>query len=108
MAAEILFLSYLIGWAVDVLLGRGFAVLFAPTLNNFQRAYIYATGRVAIGILFAFAFSLAVIFGAGSPNFGTIMNVSIFLLIFIGAAVQIAWIHYLYRPDFKIAVLCST
>lgn len=105
LGAEILLFSYLVGWGVDVLLGRGFAVLFAPTLNNFQRAYIYASGRVVIGIFSAFAFSLAVIIGAGSANFQTILSIAVVLLIVIGAGVQVGWIHYLYRPDFKIAVL---
>jgi hypothetical protein len=105
LAAEILFLSYLIGWGVDVLLGRGFAVLFAPTLNNFQRAFVYASGRVVIGILSAFAFSVVVVFGANSPNFQTYLGVAILLLIIVGGGIQVGWIHYLYRPDPKIGVL---
>jgi hypothetical protein len=105
LAAEILFLSYLVGWGVDVLLGRGFAVLFAPTFNNFRRAFIYASGRVVIGILTAVTFSGAIIFGASSPNFQTYLGVSILLLVMVSAVIQVGWIHYLYRPDSKIAVL---
>lgn len=102
---KILFFAFLAGWAVDVVLGRGFAYLFAPRLAPVKPNLTYATGRLALTIVVMILLGASVIAAAGSPQLEAILIILLFSFILISAVLQIGWIHYLYKTNLAISSL---
>ena len=102
---KVLLVSFLIGWAIDIFLGRGFAALFSPALATFRPALIYATGRLILNFLLVALFGTAVVSAAGSNHLSSVILVLVVFFVLLGTALQVGWIHFLFRTDVAIAVL---
>jgi hypothetical protein len=103
--AKITFIALLVGWAVDVLLARGFAMLFAPFRAQLVPSFIYATVRLILGVVFTILMGLLVISVSGFSHLATILVIVGLAAVLIRAAAQIGWIYYFYRTDWFIALL---
>jgi hypothetical protein len=101
----ILTVTLLIGWGIDVLLGRGYAALFAPALVTFKPAFIYATGRLVLTVGIMILWGSAVFFAASAPHLKIIVVLLVVVFVFVSTALQVGWIYYLYRTQIPIAVL---
>lgn len=104
MFIRIVFITYLIGWVVDILLSRGFATFFAPALAKIKRSLVYATGELVIGFLFTVVMSLIAVFGTGIPMFEVIMPVLAGILFLAAFIIQVGWVTYLYRTAIPISI----
>jgi hypothetical protein len=102
---RIMFVTLIFGWILDVGLGRGFAALFAPSKTTLIRSLIYATGRLALGVVLAILLGLAVIPLTGSSNLTGVLALLVGIFILATVGVQIGWIFYLYRTDIFISML---
>lgn len=92
-------------WGIDVLLGRGFAALFAPSVGTFRPALLYATGRFVLSFFVLTFFGGTLILVSGFAHLEAILIVLVILFVFAGTALQVYWIQYLYRAEISIAVL---
>ncbi len=101
----VFFLTLILGWAIDVLLARGFATLFVPPQTSFRPALIYATGRVGLNLILVAAFGLGLIGVAGAAHLALAVVAVVVVFVFLATAVQVGWIWYLYRSDVRLAVL---
>lgn len=105
MTGWVILLTMLVGWGIDVLMGRGFAFFFAPAFTDLKRAVIYATGRLFLSFAYTFLMGLAIIFSLGLAHAGIVITLVILLLLVVAFAAQIVWILYLYRTDFPVSAL---
>jgi hypothetical protein len=104
MMGWVICLTLLAGWIIDVLMGRGFAFLFAPAFAEWKRAIIYATGRLFLSFVYTCLLGLAIIFSLKLAHGGIVMVVAVVLLLLVALAAQIVWILYLYRTAFSISL----
>ncbi len=102
---RIMFITLIVGWALDVLLGRGFSMLFAPLLSKTTRAVIYATGRLLLSVVLAILFGVGVTLVSGVAQLETALGVLAAIFVLLAAAVQVGWIYYLYRTDIFMSLL---
>ena len=94
-----------LGWLLDMVLSRGFAMLFAPLLGQPTRCFVYATGRLVLSIILTATLGLVVILVAGVAHLLTVLLVLGLVFVLIGVAVQVGWIYYLYHTDLVISSL---
>jgi len=103
MTGWIILFTMLTGWAIDVLMSRGFAFLFAPAFPELRRAIFYATGRLFLSFVYTCLIGLAIVFSMKLPYAGAITTGVVILLLVVALAAQIVWILYLYRTDFLVS-----
>jgi hypothetical protein len=96
--------TMLVGWVVDVLMGRGFAFFFAPAYAEIKRAFIYATGRLFLSFVYTILLGIAIVFSLKLTYAAPVMSIAVILLLLVAFAAQIVWILYLYRPPFLVSV----
>jgi hypothetical protein len=99
MMGWVICLTMLAGWIIDVLMGRGYALFFAPAFADLKRAIIYATGRLFLSFVYTCLLGLAIIFSLKLAHGGTVMMLAVILLLVVALAAQIVWILYLYRTS---------
>jgi hypothetical protein len=102
---QLMLIVLIVGWVLDVFLGRGFSMLFAPSLAKTSRACIYAAGRLVLSVLLAVLLGVIVTFVAGIPHLAVVLTVLAILFVLGSAALQVGWIYYLYRTDIFISLL---
>ena len=105
MMGWVIFFTMLAGWAIDILLSRGFAVFFAPAFAGIKRCVIYATGGLFLSFLYAGLLGLAMAFSLKMPHAGIVLVAMILLLFLVALAAQIVWILYLYRTTFSVSAV---
>jgi hypothetical protein len=93
------------GWAVDVLLSRGYAYFFAPAFAEIKRSIIYATGGLFLSFVYLGLLTTAVIFCLKLVYAGVVLAVVVPLLVLVAVAAQVVWILYLYRTSFAVSGL---
>jgi hypothetical protein len=103
MMGWVICLTMLAGWIVDVLMGRGFALFFAPAFAEMKRAVIYATGRLFLSFVYTCLLGLAIVFSLKLAHAGIVMALAVVLLLVVALAAQIVWILYLYRTSFFVS-----
>lgn len=103
MTGSIILATMLLGWGIDVVMGRGFAFLFAPAFGDLKRAFIYATGRLFLSFVYTCLMGLAIVFSLGLSHAGIVITVVVLFLLLVAFAAQIVWILYLYRTGFAVS-----
>jgi TolA-binding protein len=102
---RIMLATLIVGWVLDVVLSRGYSTLFAPAAAQLSRAFVYATGRLAMSVILTILFSLALMLVSRLGHLGVILSLLAVLFVLVAAGVQVGWIHYLYRTDLFISFL---
>jgi TolA-binding protein len=92
--------TMLVGWGIDVLMGRGFAFFFAPAHAEIKRCIIYATGRLFLSFVYTILMGLAVVLSLGLTYAVYVILGVLLLLLVVSFAAQLVWILYLYRTPF--------
>ncbi len=105
VAGWVIIITMLVGWGLDVLLGRGFAFFYAPAFADWKRALIFATGRLFLSFIYTALMGLAVVVLLGFAHAGPIIVLSILVLGLVDLAAQIVWVLYLFRTDFGISIV---
>jgi hypothetical protein len=103
MLGWITLLTMLIGWALDILLSRGYAYFFAPAFPEIKRSIIYATGRLVLSAVYTMLMGLAVVLTQRLTDFPLIIAIAFSFLILVALAAQIVWVLYLFRTDVPIS-----
>jgi len=101
VGGNLLLVTALFGWVLDVPLSWGFSTVFAPAYGKLTRALVYACGRLVLAlmmtVILSFAALIGVNAGAGLP---ALMIVGVLAIPAI--VVQVFWINFLYRtPSFN-------
>jgi hypothetical protein len=102
---KVLLVAFLIGWAIDILLGRGFAALFSPARATFRPALIYATGRLILNFILVASLGTTIVSVAGSDHLSSAILTLVAFFVLLGLVLQVGWIHFLFRADVPIAIL---
>ncbi len=103
MVAWVIVITMVAGWAVDVLLSRGFAYFFAPAFAEIKRSVIYASGRLFLSFVYSGLLTLAIVFSLKLTYGPAIMGVAVVILLLVALAAQLVWILYLYRTNFAVS-----
>lgn len=101
----IMVFTVLIGWVVDVLMGRGYAAFFAPAFAKTMRAVIYATGRLVLSVVLTVIMGFIITLCLTLPNTWIVVAVVALVLGLVALAAQVWWVIYLYRTNLPISVL---
>jgi hypothetical protein len=104
MTGWVIVFTMLAGWAIDLLMSRGFAFFFAPAFADWKRAAIYATGRLFLSFVYTCLMGFAIVFSLGLAHAGLVVMLSLILLLAVAFAAQLVWILYLYRTAFSVSV----
>jgi hypothetical protein len=102
---RIMLATLVLGWILDVVLSRGYSALFAPALARLSRAFVYATGRLAMSVILTILFGVSIILVSGLAHLGVVLSLVAVFFVLIAAGVQVFWIRYLYRTDIFISLL---
>jgi hypothetical protein len=103
MMGWVIFFTMLAGWAIDILMSRGFAFFFAPAFIDLKRSVIYATGRLFLSFVYTCLIGLAIVFSLKLSHAGIVTTLAVLLLLAVALAAQIVWILYLYRTSFSVS-----
>ncbi len=105
MAGWIVIFTMLLGWVIDVFMGRGYAAIFAPAFTGLKRAVIYATGRLALSFVCTCLMGLAIVSSLKLSHAGIVVMLVVIVLLAAAVAAQVAWILYLYRTNLPVSVI---
>ena len=105
MLTWVIVITMVVGWAVDILMSRGFAYFFAPAFAEIKRSVIYATGRLFLSFVYSGLLTLAVVFSLKLVYAGALIAVAGTILVVVALAAQLVWILYLYRTSFGASVV---
>lgn len=105
LAGWILVIILLVGWVIDVLMGRGFSGYFAPAFAKITRAVTFATGRLVLGAVMNVGMGLAIFLCSGFSSAVTFAFLIIAFFMLVSLVVQIWWVLYIYRANLAISAL---
>ncbi len=96
--------TMVLGWGIDVLMSRGYAMLYAPAFSDLKRSIIYATGRLFLAFIYTGLMLLAFLVILSFSNAAAIILIALVLLALVALAAQIVWILYLFRTTVGLSV----
>ena len=99
MTVKIGLIVLVVGWFLDVALGRLFSTLFAPAYAKWSRAFIYASGRGMLGVILTVFLSLVLTFCLSLSGAGLATLMVVMLLALPAFFIQVMWVSYLYRSS---------
>ena len=105
MAGRSLLLGFLVGWCLDVLLARGFAILFAPASVGYKPAFAFATGILVLNVFVAALLVAGIARIAGSSQFNWMITLLFATAIFVAYVFQVAWICYRFQTAIPLSSL---
>jgi len=97
MAGWVIFITMVVGWGLDVLMSRGFAFLYAPSLADWKRSIIYATGSLFIGLISGAVMSLLLALLVGTDQSRAMVPPALIVAVLATIVAQVIWILYLFR-----------
>jgi hypothetical protein len=103
MMGWVVLFTLLAGWAIDVILSRGFAMVFAPAFIGMKRCLIYATGGLCLSFVYVCLLGIAMIFSQKMPHGGIVLAGMLVLLFLVAVAAQIVWVISIYRTTFGVS-----
>ena len=96
VSGDLLLVTAIFGWVLDVPLSWGFATIFSPAYAKFPRALVYACGRLAIALVFTVALSFCALLGlnagAGLPALLIVAVLTIPAIV-----IQVFWVGYQFH-----------
>jgi len=101
----VIFISLVVGWALDVMMSRAYAFFYAPAFADWKRAIIFATGSLFLSFLYAALLGSVVVLMIGSAQAAVFVPLALILLGLVAIAAQIVWIIYMFRTPFGISIL---
>ncbi|HEX4140689.1 MAG TPA: hypothetical protein VHY09_10105, partial [Candidatus Methylacidiphilales bacterium] len=104
VAGWVVFITMVVGWGLDVLMGRAYAFFYAPAFADWKRAVIYATGSLFLSFLYTALMSFAIVLLLGLAQAQLLIPLAILVLMFVAIAAQIVWILYIFRTGFGISI----
>jgi DNA-binding transcriptional regulator YdaS (Cro superfamily) len=105
VAGWVLFITMVVGWALDVLMSRAYAFFYAPAFADWKRAIFYATGSLFLSFLCTALMGLAIVLLLGVSQAQLFIPLAMIVLFLVAVAAQIVWILYLFRTDFGVSIV---
>jgi DNA-binding transcriptional regulator YdaS (Cro superfamily) len=105
LGGEILVTVLVLTWVLDIILGRLGAIMIAPAQANLNRAEVYASGRLVLGLLLT-AILVRDLISCLTLMGPTTTTLVVMTLLAVSAwVVQVVWYHYVYRCTLPGAVV---
>ncbi len=101
----VIILTMLLGWGLDIFLGRGFSYLYSPEPSDWKRSVIYATGRLFLRLLYTGLIFLVIVMTLGLGNPALVIPLTFGIVLLVSLAAQIVWVLYLFRTTFTQSLL---